>query len=108
MRPRVRGFARPVRMRDWNVMKQILLATTLALTLIASSPFGRCQIATQVWVQRYPGNLTNSDNESRAIAVDTGGNTFVAGYSSDVYGIRHWIVLAYSSSGLRLWTNYYD
>lgn len=89
-------------------MKQILLATILALPLVASSPFGRCQIATQAWAQRYPGNLTNNDNEPRAIAVDSRGNAFVAGYSSDNYAIRHWIVLAYSSSGASLWIRHYD
>ena len=54
-------------------MKYILLATILALTLTASSPFALGQTAVEAWVQRY--DETNAiEATPRTIVVDSMGN----------------------------------
>ena len=93
-------------MTDWKLMKQILLATTLALPLIVSSPFARCQTAVEAWAQRYH-EADAFENVPRAIAVDSNGNAIATGFSRDTNGFKHWVTIAYSSSGAALWTNRY-
>ena len=89
-------------------MKQILLATTLALTVIVSSPFGRGQTAVEAWVQRYQ-EADSDDSRPLAIAVDSSGKAIVTGYSRDTnyFDLKHWVTIAYSSVGAPLWTNRY-
>ena len=89
-------------------MKQILLATTLVLTLVVSSPFGRGQTAVEAWVQRHH-EAESDDNRPLAIAVDSSGNAIVTGSSTDTnfFNFKHWVTIAYSSSGAPLWTNRY-
>jgi hypothetical protein len=89
-------------------MKQILLATTLVMTLIVSSPCPRCQTAIEAWVQRYH-EAESDDNRPLAIAVDSSGNAIVTGSSTDTnfFDLKHWVTIAYSSVGAPLWTNRY-
>ncbi|MCI0746200.1 MAG: SBBP repeat-containing protein [Verrucomicrobia subdivision 3 bacterium] len=87
-------------------MNRILLATTLALTLIVSSPFACCQTAVEAWVQRYH-EADDIENLPRAIAVDSMGSAVVTGSSIDSNGFKYWVTIAYSSSGAALWTNRY-
>jgi hypothetical protein len=87
-------------------MKHILLATTLALTLIAFLPLARCQTAVEAWAQRYH-EADAIENIPRAIAVDSSGNAITTGFSRDTNGLKHWVTIAYSSSGAPLWTNRY-
>jgi hypothetical protein len=84
-------------------MKQIWL-TTLVLTLVVSSPFGHSQTAVEAWVQRSH-EADAIENLPRAIAVDSGGNAIVTGSSMDTNGFKHWVTIAYASSGAPLWTN---
>ena len=93
-------------MNDRKVMKQILLATTLALTLIVFSPFARGQTAVEAWAQRYH-EADAIENIPRAIAVDSSGNAITTGFSRDTNGFKHWVTIAYSNSGAPLWTNRY-
>jgi hypothetical protein len=89
-------------------MKQIIFATTLALTLIVSSPFARGQTAGEPWAQRYH-EAASDDNRPLAIAVDSSGNAIVTGSSTDTnfFDLKHWVTIAYSSAGAPLWTNRY-
>jgi hypothetical protein len=93
-------------MTDWKLMKMISLATTLALTLIVAWPSARCQTAVEAWVQGH-SEADALENIPRAIAVDSSGNAIVTGSSMDTNGFKHWVTIAYSSSGAPLWTNPY-
>jgi hypothetical protein len=89
-------------------MKRILFATSLALTLVVSSPCGRGQTAVEAWVQRYH-EAESDENRPLAIAVDSSGNAIVTGSSTDTnfFDLKHWVTIAYSSVGAPLWTNRY-
>jgi hypothetical protein len=102
----VRGFARPIRMTDWKLMKRILLVLNLAVTLVVSSPCGHGQTVVEAWVQRYHEAESN-ENRPLAIAVDSSGNAIVTGSSTDTnaFDFKHWVTIAYSSLGAPLWTN---
>lgn len=58
-----------------------------------------------LWTNRFDG-LGSYDDEARAIAVDKSGNVYVTGsstaFSSD------FVTIAYSNSGVPLWTNTYN
>jgi uncharacterized delta-60 repeat protein len=60
-----------------------------------------------LWTNRYVGP-TNLDHFARSIAVDRAGRVFVSGYSSGSGTGDDFVTLAYSSTGLPLWTNRYD
>ena len=89
-------------------MKRILLATILGLTLIVAAPFGHAQTTVEAWVQRYH-EAASSENRPLGIAVDSSGNAIVTGSSTDTnfFDLKHWVTIAYSSSGAALWTNRY-
>jgi len=59
-----------------------------------------------LWTNRYDGPANLSD-EARAIAVDGSGNVFVTGPSSDSIK-EDYATIAYSNSGVPLWTNRYN
>ena len=80
-------------MTNWKLMKQILLATTLALTLIIFSPFARGQTAVEAWAQRYH-EADAIENRPLAIAVDNTGNAVVTGTSMDTNGFKQWVTIA--------------
>lgn len=56
-----------------------------------------------VWTNTYNGAAGNSD-VATSIAIDSNGNAFVTGYSSD--GLHYgFVTIKYSNAGLALWTN---
>ncbi|MBI5772253.1 MAG: tandem-95 repeat protein [Verrucomicrobia bacterium] len=68
------------------------------------------------WTNRFDGPV-NLDDEPRAVAVDTGGNVYVTGYSfgsdplniSDPNGsVKDFATIKYSSAGVALWTNRFN
>jgi len=61
----------------------------------------------QIWVQRYDGPASGSDN-AFSMAVDSGGNVFVTGESPGVGTGSDIVTLKYSSAGVPLWTNRYN
>jgi len=60
-----------------------------------------------LWTNRYNGP-GNADHEASALAVDTGGNVYVTGYSTGNRGSRDYVTIMYSSTGVPLWTNRYN
>ncbi len=61
-----------------------------------------------LWTNRYDGP-ENWVDAAWALALDAGGNVFVTGYSSYRSGTNSaFATVAYSSSGVPLWTNRYD
>ncbi|MBI5773448.1 MAG: cadherin domain-containing protein, partial [Verrucomicrobia bacterium] len=58
---------------------------------------------TALWTNRYD-NATN--DQATAVAVDSSGNVFVAGYSqTGAANTKDFATIAYSTDGLALWTN---
>ncbi len=64
-------------------------------------------VGVPVWTNRYDGSAGGSD-QATAIAVDTNGNAFVTGSSYGNSGNPDLATLAYSSTGVPLWTNRYN
>ena len=60
-----------------------------------------------LWTNRYNGPA-NGDDNAFDVAVDGSGKVFVVGASAGVGTGSDWVVLAYSSTGVPLWTNRYD
>jgi uncharacterized delta-60 repeat protein len=67
----------------------------------------RAEIAVQTWVQRY-SSLGNGNNEAYAVAVDSGNNVIVTGYSTNSTSGYDYATIKYSSAGVPLWTNRYN
>ncbi len=61
---------------------------------------------TPLWTNRYNGPMNGYDFGT-AVAVDQSDNAFVSGYVAGVYPPINLATLAYSSSGVPLWTNIY-
>jgi hypothetical protein len=59
-----------------------------------------------LWTNRYNGPA-NKDDDAKAVAVDASGNVFVTGYSDIGGGNYDYATVAYSNSGVPLWTNLY-
>jgi uncharacterized delta-60 repeat protein len=59
-----------------------------------------------LWTNRYNGPANGYD-EARAIALDSGGNVVVAGFSYSSTD-NDFTTIKYSSTGVSLWTNHYD
>jgi hypothetical protein len=60
-----------------------------------------------LWTNRYDGPA-QSDDFPAGIAVDSSGNVFVTGYSTATNGYLDYATVAYSGTGVPLWTNRYD
>jgi hypothetical protein len=56
------------------------------------------------WTNRYNGP-GNKDDYPYAVAVDSSGNVFVTGFSTATNGLSDFATVAYSGSGVPLWTN---
>ena len=62
-----------------------------------------------LWTNRYDGPDHRSD-AANAVAVDASSNVYVTGYSTTTNGFWYmdYVTIAYSSSGVPLWTNVYN
>jgi hypothetical protein len=58
----------------------------------------------QLWVSRYNGT-GNYNDYANAVAVDASGNVYVTGYSYGSRGLPDYATVAYTSTGVPLWTN---
>jgi len=59
-----------------------------------------------LWTNRYRAG--NTEDGAYAIAVDSGGNVYVAGNSAATNSFYDYATLAYSGAGVLLWTNRYN
>ncbi len=61
----------------------------------------------EAWVMRYsPGG--NTESFGNALAVDTLGNVYVAGYTDPFPGSNDWLVIKYNASGLEQWVDVFN
>jgi hypothetical protein len=56
---------------------------------------------TPLWTARF-GGVEDGDDEPAALAVDSNGNVFVTGFSSDTNGAWNYATVAYSGAGIPL------
>jgi hypothetical protein len=61
----------------------------------------------KLWTKAYNGSA-NNDDRPRAVAVGSNGNVYVTGSSYDLFGYDDFTTIAYSPTGVPLWTNYYN
>lgn len=60
-----------------------------------------------LWTNRYNGP-GNSDDRPQALAVDSGGNVIVTGYSTGSGSGEDYATIKYSGAGVALWTNRFN
>ena len=60
-----------------------------------------------LWTNRYNGPANGAD-QANAVAVDSSGNVFVTGRSTGVGSRYDYATIAYSNTGVPLWTNRYN
>jgi PKD repeat protein len=78
-----------------------LLAVFLLLPALTHA-----ETVVQSWVQRYNGQATGN-RHAKAVAVDSGNNAIVTGYSEDSMAHPHYATIKYSGAGVPVWTNLY-
>src|SRR2546423_15281910 len=66
----------------------------------------QAQRAVEVWVRRFNGQTSGNDT-AKSLAIGREGNVYVAGGSAKSDGFLECVTIAYSSSGLPLWTNWF-
>ena len=64
-------------------------------------------VGVPLWTNRYNGPA-NSDDQANAVAVDGSGNVFVTGDSYGESSSSDYATIAYSGTGVPLWTNRYN
>lgn len=76
------------------------------IVLLQWAAVASAQVPVEAWVRRY-GASTNGPSRGTALGIDTHGNVFVSGssWNGSNYGFA---TLAYSNTGVPLWTNRYD
>lgn len=93
-------------------MKVVAKSLTAVVALIVAgfagvAPSAHGQGGVPLWTNRFVGP-TSGYNPGIAEAVDGNGNVFVTGYRVGNNGKNDYVTLAYSNSGVPLWTNYYN
>lgn len=61
-----------------------------------------------LWTNRYSGGFGDGNDEALAVAVNDGGNVYVTGKSHGGSNGADCLTIAYSNTGLPLWTNRYN
>ena len=86
-------------------MKKLITGVSLIVILLSQLSYG--EDITQLWAKTYNG-MTNSEDAGNAIAVDNGGNVYVAGYETVTgWGTNIWIK-KYDSNGMDVWVRSYN
>jgi uncharacterized delta-60 repeat protein len=92
-----------------RTMKSTLqqLFTSPLLTSVLLPALAHSEVPVQAWLQRYNGQ-GNGDDRATAVAVDSGNNVIVTGYSTGSGSVYDYVAIKYSSAGVPLWTNRYN
>src|SRR5580658_2428637 len=62
----------------------------------------------QAWVARYNNGITNGTNQAVKMALDTGGNIYVTGFSQNTNSNLGYVTIKYAPNGNQLWLTRYD
>ena len=65
------------------------------------------QAGMPLWTNRYNGPA-NGDDEAYAVATDPAGRVYATGYSTGVSSGADYMTIGYSSTGVPMWTNWYN
>jgi hypothetical protein len=99
---------------DWMTANEKQIPVSLLSTALWFAVFTwllptivSAQIFVEAWVQRYDGPAGDVD-EATAVAVTSGGNVIVTGFSRATGGFDDFATISYSSAGVPIWTNLYN
>jgi hypothetical protein len=62
----------------------------------------------QAWVAHYNNGITNGTNQAVKMALDTGGNIYVTGFSQNTNSQLGYVTIKYAPNGNQLWAARYD
>jgi hypothetical protein len=89
-----------------TTLRKLTMVWPLVIFLLLPA-LTRAETAVQAWVQRYNGP-GNGDDAAQAVAVDSGDNVIVTGYSTGSGSGYDYATIKYSSAGAPLWTKRYS
>jgi hypothetical protein len=82
-----------------------LVLSLISAVLLAFSSTAQIQ---QAWVARYNNGITNGANQAVKMALDSGGNIIVTGFSQNTNNQLGYVTIKYAPNGAQLWTARYD
>ncbi len=74
-----------------------------ALSLLLMPPLDVTAQVQQAWITRYNNGITNGTNEAVKMALDSGGNIFITGFSQNTNGNLGYVTIKYTQNGALLW-----
>ena len=61
----------------------------------------------QAWVARYNNGITNGAHQAVKMALDSGGNIYVTGFSQNAAGNRGYVTIKHAPNGNQVWLQRY-
>jgi hypothetical protein len=95
------------RTTQFGLLRDGFVARFIVLLILATTLTCSAQIQ-QAWVARYNNGITNGTNYAVKMALDSGGNIIVTGYSQNTNNQLGYVTIKYAPNGAPLWTVRYD
>jgi len=73
--------------------------------LVTSSVTAQLQ---QAWVAKYNNGITNGTNQAVRMALDSGGNIYVTGFSQNALSNLGYVTIKYAPNGNQIWATRFD
>jgi hypothetical protein len=91
-----------------RITSSYALWQNLVLLFAAFVTFSATAQIQQAWVAHYNNGITNGTNQAVKMALDTGGNIYVTGFSQNTNLQLGYVTIKYASNGNQLWATRYD
>ena len=95
------------RTTQFGLLRDGFVARFIVLLILATTLTCSAQIQ-QAWAARYNNGITNGTNYAVKMALDSGGNIIVTGYSQNTNNQLGYVTIKYAPNGAPLWTARYD